>query len=62
LSLIYSEEKKAIILNLFSPFSFFFLQKGKKKKEEKEASEVQYLWQNHCLIADSFNPLVGGDI
>jgi len=61
LSLIYSEEKKAIILNLFSPFSFFFFTK-RKKEEEKEASEVQYLWQNHCLIADSFNPLVGGDI
>jgi len=61
LSLIYSEEKKAIILNLFSPFSFFFFKKW-KKEEEKEASEVQYLWQNHCLIADSFNPLVGGDI
>lgn len=56
MSLIYSEEKKAIILNLFFPFSSSY----KKRRKGKAASEVQHLWQTHCLITCSFHPLEGG--
>lgn len=60
MSLIYSEEKKkAIILNLFFfPFSSSY----KKRRKGKAASEVQHLWQAHCLITCSFHPLEGGEL
>lgn len=51
--------EKGHYLKSFFPL-FLLSQKGKKGR--KGASEVQYLWQNHCLITDCCNPLVGGEI
>lgn len=59
MSLIYSEEKKAIILNLFSPpFSSSY----KKEERKVQASEVRYSGQNRCLITYFLNPLQVGEV